>query len=53
VNLEKVLAIMAKSYLRLANHFDELDNDHDGRVSPQQLVDALQGVGVRRQQALQ
>jgi hypothetical protein len=53
VNREKDVAIMAKNHARLANYFDEIGTDHDGRVSPQQLMDALQGVGVQRQLGLQ
>ena len=44
---------MAKTYPQLAAHFDEIDTDHDGRISPQELVDALQGVGGQRQLGLQ
>jgi len=44
---------MAKTYPQLAAHFDDIDTDHDGRISPQELVDALQGVSVQRQLGLQ
>jgi hypothetical protein len=43
---------MAKTYPQLAAHFDDIDTDHDGRISPQELVDALQGVSVQRQLGL-
>jgi len=44
---------MARTYPQLAAHFDDIDADHDGRISPQELVDALQGVGGQRQLGLQ
>jgi hypothetical protein len=44
---------MARTYPQLAAHFDDIDTDHDGRISPQELVDALQGVSGQRQLGLQ
>jgi serine/threonine protein kinase len=44
---------LARSYPQMAAHFDQLDDDHDGRVSPQELVDALQSLPVERPRALE
>jgi hypothetical protein len=35
---------LAKTYPQMAAHFDQIDTDHDGRISPQELVDAIQGL---------
>jgi serine/threonine protein kinase len=44
---------LAKAYPQMAVRFDQLDADHDGRVSPQELVDALQVLPGERQRALE
>jgi serine/threonine protein kinase len=44
---------LAQSYPQMAARFDQLDDDHDGRVSPQELVDALQSLQAERGRALE
>jgi Ca2+-binding EF-hand superfamily protein len=44
---------LARTYPQMAARFDQLDDDRDGRVSPQELVDALQGLSGERQRALE
>jgi serine/threonine protein kinase len=44
---------LAKTYPQMAARFDQIDTDHDGRVSPQELVDAIQGLGGDRKGPLE
>jgi hypothetical protein len=44
---------LAKSYPQMAERFAEIDLDHDGRVEPQELVEAMQKMPALRQQLLQ
>jgi hypothetical protein len=44
---------LAKTYPQMAARFDQIDTDHDGRISPQELADAMQGLGGDRKGALE
>lgn len=44
---------LAKAYPQMAARFEQIDIDHDGRISPQELVDAMQAIGADRKGALQ
>ena len=44
---------LAKAYPQMAARFDQIDADRDGRVSPQELVDAIQGLSGDRKGPLE
>jgi serine/threonine protein kinase len=44
---------LAKSYPEMTARFEHLDDDHDGRISPQELVDALQALQGERARTLE